>query len=269
MKKFLFAIMIVAIAITQSSCVSSKKIHYFQGADSVYVEAQKILQHYEMKLKPADQVLVKVTCADPDLLQIFSQDVTMGSNHSGTYSTGGTLNNSYGFTVTNDGYLVLPACGKVYVDNMTTEEAARAIEKKIIEMNLIQEPTVTVRMLNARVTIVGEVKSPHVVNLNSERNTIVDVLAQCGDIADSGLPKRIKLFREVNGERTMYDLDLTSVDVFKSPAFYVQQNDMIYIEPNLSKNVRASAVPTYLGATSSIVALASAITALVITLAKR
>lgn len=274
MKKIIFALLTIAMVLTQSSCVSSKKIHYFQGADTLYAEAQKIVQQYEMRLKPADQILVKVTCADPDLLEIFSQDVTMGAGGGSKGSsnigsnTGGSLGNAYGYTLTNDGYVLLPACGKVYVDNMTTEEAARAIENKIKELNLIQEPTVTVRLMNARVTVVGAAKSPHVVSLTSERNTIVDVLAQCGDIDDTGLPKKIRLFREAHGERKMYALDMTNTEVFNSPAFYVQQNDMIYIEPNKSKNVKASPVLTYLGATSSILGLISGITALVLTLKK-
>lgn len=271
MKKIIFALLTIAMVLTQSSCVSSKKIHYFQGADTQYAEAQKILQQYEMRLKPADQILVKVTCADPDLLEIFSQDVTMGSGGKGggnVGNSGGSLGNAYGYTLTNDGYVLLPACGKVYVDNMTTEEAARAIEYKIKELNLIQEPTVTVRLMNARVTVVGAARSPSVVNLTSERNTIVDILAQCGDIDDTGLPKKIRLFREAHGERKMYALDMTNTEIFNSPAFYVQQNDMIYIEPNKSKNVKASPVLTYLGATSSILGLISGITALVLTLKK-
>lgn len=272
MKKVLFALLIIAVALAQSSCVSSKKIHYFQGADSIYLKSQEIVQKYEMRLKPADQILVKVTCSDPDLLEIFSQDVTMGSgrNFNSSYATqGSTMGSTLGYTISNDGFVNLPACGKVHVDNMTTEEAAKAIEQKITSLNLIQEPTVTVVLLNARVTVVGAVSSPRVVSLTSQRNSIIDVLAQCSDIADSGLPKKIRLFREVNGSRQMFALDLTSTEIFNSPAYFVQQNDMIYVEPNKSKNVRASAFTTYLTTTSSIVALASSLTALVLTLTKK
>jgi polysaccharide export outer membrane protein len=158
--------------------------------------------------------------------------------------------------------------GTIYVAGLTTEECARDIERRIIERNLIQKPEVTVKFLNARVTIIGAVKTPHVINLTSERNTVLDALAQSGDLDDTGLPKRIKLFRENNGERMMYDLDLTDVSIFESPAYYLQQNDLIYVEFNKSKNIKKSSFYTFLGAGSSILALVSSIVALVYTLKK-
>lgn len=262
-------VILMVVSLITTSCVSQKKLVYFQGADELYAQAQKIAQQYEMRLKPADQILVKITCPDKELLEVFAQDVTMGTagNYGSTYANG-TVSNSYGFTVTNEGYVILPAVGKVYVDNMTTEEAARAIENKVKEKNLILEPEVTVRLMNARVTVIGAAKQCHVVNLTSERNTIVDVLAQSGDLSEMSKRQNIKLFREVNGERTMYNIDLTKVDVFKSPAFYVQQNDMIYIEPNKSLGVKSSSFYTFLGAGATILGLISSITALAISIKK-
>ena len=262
-------VILMVVSLITTSCVSQKKLVYFQGADELYAQAQKISQQYEMRLKPADQILVKITCPDKELLEVFAQDVTMGTagNYGSTYANG-TVSNSYGFTVTNEGYVILPAVGKVFVDNMTTEEAARAIENMVKEKNLILEPEVTVRLMNARVTVIGAAKQCHVVNLTSERNTIVDVLAQSGDLSEMSKRQNIKLFREVNGERTMYNIDLTKVDVFESPAFYVQQNDMIYIEPNKSLGVKSSSFYTFLGAGATILGLISSITALAISIKK-
>ena len=262
-------VILMIVSLITTSCVSQKKLVYFQGADELYAQAQKIAQQYEMRLKPADQILVKITCPDKELLEVFAQDVTMGTagNYGSTYANG-TVSNSYGFTVSNEGYVILPAVGKVYVDNMTTEEAARAIENMVKEKNLILEPEVTVRLMNARVTVIGAAKQCHVVNLTSERNTIVDVLAQSGDLSEMSKRQNIKLFREVNGERTMYNIDLTKVDVFESPAFYVQQNDMIYIEPNKSLGVKSSSFYTFLGAGATILGLISSITALAISIKK-
>lgn len=269
MKKILFASFALALILVQSSCVSTKKIKYFQGADSVYAQAQLIQQMYEMRLKPADQIYVRVHCDEPELLEVFANDVALGlgRNQSSTFSGSNSgMSNMYGYTVTNDGTVILPALGTIYVAGMTTEECARVIESRIIERNLIQRPEVTVKFLNARVTIIGAVKTPHVISLTSERNTVLDALAQCGDIDDTGIPKKIKLFRENNGERMMYDLDLTDVSVFESPAYYLQQNDLIYVEFNKSKNVKKSSFYAFLGAGSSILALVSSIVALVYTL---
>lgn len=262
---FLSAILVLFVGMMSTSCVSRKKLVYFQGSDTLYSHPQQISQQYEMKLKPADQVLVKIThSGEPELLSPFAQDVTMGSlGNNSTLSSAGTLSNAYGYTVTNNGELILPAVGNVYVDNMTCEEAARAIEKRVVELNLLQQPEVTVRLMNARVTVVGAVRTPKSVSLTSERNTVIDVLAQCGDLDVTSLRKNIKLFREVNGERQMYTLDLTDVNIFNNPAFYVQQNDMIYVEPNKSLGVKSSAFYTFLSAGASILGLASSIIALV------
>ena len=146
----------------------------------------------------------------------------------------------YGYTIDNKGYVTLPAVGKVLVINKTCDEAAEAIEQRIIAKNLINEPDVKVQLLNARVAVLGAVKSPHVVSLTSERNTILDVLAQCGDVSDQALRKKVSLYREENGKRKRFDVDLTQVKLFESPAFYVQQNDVIYVEPNSIKKTNAS-----------------------------
>lgn len=267
-KNILLALLAVLV---MSSCVSTKKIVYFQDPDQIFQEGQQILQQYEMRLKPADQVLVKVTCSEPELLSIFAQDVMMGT--AGTSSqnitnTSGALTNAYGYTVSNDGHIVLPAVGSVSVAGLTSEQAARHIEECIKAANLVKDPEVTVRLLNARVAVLGAVKNPQVVSLTSERNTILDVLSQCGDISDTGLRQKLTLYREENGQRNKYPIDLTNVDVFKSPAFYVQQNDLIYVEPNKSQTVKSSAFYTFLGAGSAILSVISAIVTIVVVTTK-
>lgn len=275
MKKLFQAMMLCIAAVAMTGCVSTKKIVYFQGSEEIYKQGQAILQQYEMRLKPADQVLIKVTCKEPELLEIFAQDVLMGQGGGGRNSSsysmnnGATMSNAYGYTISNDGFLTLPAIGKVYVSDMTVDEAANVIEKAIEETNNIKNPKVTVRLLNARVAVLGAVKSPHVVSLTSERNTIADILAQCGDIDDTGLRQKVTLYRETNGERTMYELDMTKADIFNSPAFYVQQNDLIYVEPNKSKSIKSSAFYTFLSAGASIVGLIASITSLVLVIAKK
>lgn len=271
MKKFYSILSVLTLAVMMCSCVSTKKIVYFQGADSLYIQAQQVLQQYEMKLKPADQIMVKVTCSEPDLLSVFAQDVVMGStgggrsNSSSYLSSGasGGMSNAYGYTITNDGYVVLPSIGKVYVAGLTTVDAAKVIEEKIKEVNHISDPGVTVNLLNARVAVLGAVKAPKVVNLTSERNTVLDVLSQCGDIADTGLRQKIKLFREVEGQRMMYEIDLTKSDVFESPGYYVQQNDLIYVEPNKSQSIKSSAFYTFWTAGATIISTLATVTSMI------
>ena len=271
MKKIINLTFVAVAAICLCSCVSSEKIIYFQHSDIVFEEAQQILQKYEMRLKPADQVLIKVTCDNPELLEVFNLDVTMGAgNRTGSanlnYGQSGTMGNVYGYTVDNNGNLILPMLDPVYVRNLTCEEAATAIENMIKKKNIIKEPVVTVRLLNARVAVLGAVKSPHVVSLTSERNTVLDVLSQCGDVSDQALRKKVTLYREENGKRSMYHLDLTQADIFESPAFYVQQNDLIYVQPNKSQNVKSSAFSTFLGVGGSVISALASVTALAISI---
>jgi len=271
MKKFYSILSVLALAVMMCSCVSTKKIVYFQGADSLYTQAQQVLQQYEMKLKPADQILVKVTCSEPDLLSVFAQDVVMGTSGGGRATSSsylssgasGGMSNAYGYTITNDGYVVLPSIGKVHVAGLTTVDAAKTIEEKIKEVNHISDPGVTVNLLNARVAVLGAVKSPRVVSLTSERNTVLDVLSQCGDIADTGLRQKIKLFREVEGQRMMYEMDLTKSDVFESPGYYVQQNDLIYVEPNKSQSIKSSAFYTFWTAGATIISTLATVTSMI------
>lgn len=258
---------VAVLALSLGSCVSTKKIVYFQGSDSLFSEVQRIAQQYEMKVKPADNILVKVTCDDPELLAVFAQDVTMGMAGTSTnisQAGGSGVNNVYGYTVNNDGNVVLPVIGSVAVAGHTTEECAKLIEEKIREKQLIKNPDVTVRLLNARVAVVGAVRKPGMVNLTSERNSIIDVLAAVGDVDDDGLKQNIKLFREENGERKMYTVDLTRADIFTNPAFYVQQNDMVYVEPNKSKSIKSSPFYTYLSAGGSVLGVISAIVSIIV-----
>lgn len=269
MKKISFLTLAATAMLCLSSCVSSEKIIYFQGSDEMFQQAQTITQKYEMRLKPADQVLIKVTCDNPELLEVFNLDVTMGSgNRTGnmTYGSTGSMGSIYGYTIDNEGFLILPVLGKVQVKDLTCDEAATAIEKIIIEKNIINEPDVTVRLLNARVAVLGAVKNPHVVSLTSERNTVLDILSQCGDVSDQALRQEVTLYREANGERTMYHLDLTQAEIFNSPAFYVQQNDVIYVQPNKSQNVKSSAFSTFLSVGGSVLSAIGSIAALIISI---
>lgn len=270
MRKTSYLLLALSALLLMSSCVSTKKIVYFQDPDEVFRQGQQIMQQYEMRLKPADQVLVKVTCSEPELLSIFAQDVMMGTagTTSSNVSSSGSMTNAYGYTVSNDGIITLPAVGRVNVAGLTSDEAARRIEEQIVEKNLIKDPEVTVRLLNARVAVLGAVKAPQVVSLTSERNTILDVLARCGDIADTGLRQKVTLYREEGGERKKYPIDLTSTDIFQSEAYYVQQNDLIYVEPNKSQSIKSSAFYAFLGAGASIISVISAIVTIVMVTTK-
>ncbi len=254
--------------LTLTGCVSQKKIVYFQGSDAVYTSPQPIAQSYRMAIQPADRISLSVTCSEPKLLTGFASNVTFGTNEAVTTSGGGTREIYTGYTVDRDGYVTLPMVGKLKAQGRTEEEFASIVEQAIISAGIVNDPQVTVKFTNARVSVLGAVNKPGAIALNSQRTSVLDVLAAAGDVSDNGLKTNVQLYREVDGKREMYILDLTQADVFNSPAFYVQQNDMIYVSPNKAAGVKNSPFFTFWGASASIASVVISLTSLIIALSK-
>lgn len=269
----IYILVLIAACGTLTSCVSTKKIIYFQGSDSLFQDPQKIAQLYDMRIKPADRISVTISCSDAELLAPFAQNITLGTSFmnakTGMMASGNSTQDAYlGYTVNKDGEINLPVIGKVKAEGFTEESLAKEIQEKIISSGYIKDPQVTVKFVNARVSVLGAVNRPGQVYLTSQRNSILDILAMAGDIADYGVKTNVRLFREVNGKREMYTIDLTKDDIFQSPAFYVQQNDLIYVEPNKTAMVRNSSFFTFWNASASIVSLLVSIATIVIAVTK-
>ena len=259
--------------VAMTSCVSSKKITYLQGSDETFKTAQQISQQYDLRIKPADRISVTLSCSDPELLVPFGQNVVLGSTSvakTGQINTnGGGQQDAYiGYTVDNEGFIKLPVIGRIRAAGYTEESLANEIQGAIIKSGYIKDPQVTVKFTNARVSVLGAVNRPGQFLLSSQRNSILDVIAQAGDVSDMGLKTNVKVFRENGGKRSMYTLDLTQDSVFNSPAFYLQQNDLVVIQPNKAQNVKSSPFLTFWGAAASITGLISSITAIVIAVSK-
>lgn len=256
-----------------TSCVSSKKITYLQGSDETFKTAQQISQQYDLRIKPADRISITVSCSDPELLVPFGQNVILGTTSvqkSGQINSYGSQQDAYvGYTVDNQGYLTLPIIGKIRAEGYTETSLANEIRDAIVKSGYIKDPQVIVKFTNARVSVLGAVNHPGQFLLNSQRTSILDVIAQAGDVSDMGLKTNVKLFRENGGQRQMYNLDLTQDSVFNSPAFFLQQNDLIVVQPNKAQNVKSSPFLTFWGAASSITALVSSVTAIVIAVSKK
>ncbi|MBP3227699.1 MAG: polysaccharide export protein [Bacteroidaceae bacterium] len=263
--RFLIAL---ACTLALTSCVSQKKIVYFQGSDAVYTSPQPIAQSYRMAIQPADRISLSITCSEPKLLAGFASNVTVGTNEAVQSSGSGSREIYTGYTVDKDGNVTLPLIGKLKAQGKTEEEFATDVERAIIAAGIVTDPQVTVKFTNARVSVLGAVNKPGSIALNSQRTSVLDVLAAAGDISDMGLKTGVQLYREVDGRREMYVLDLTQSDVFNSPAFYVQQNDVIYVEPNKAAGVKNSPFFTFWGASASIASVVISLTSLIIALTR-
>ena len=186
----------------------------------------------------------------------------------GITTTGANQNLLY-YLVDNEGNINFPVVGKIHVGGLTGRECESLIQSKIRSyFSQNEEPMVTVRMASFRVVVTGEVASPGVVSVPNEKMSIIEALAQSGDLGLQGKRKNILLIREdANGEKSAHRLDMTDANLINSPYFYLQQNDIVYVEPNGAKKGTAglsNSVTFWIGLTSSILSLA----ALIVNLAK-
>ena len=128
-----------------------------------------------------------------------------------------------------------PILGKIHVAGLTRLQLTELIKNKLIEEDLIKDPVVTVQFLNFKVSVMGEVSRPGSFTINSDRITLLEALSMAGDLTIYGRRDRVAVIREVDGQRTILFHDLRSADIFSSPCYYLQQNDIVYVEPNKAK----------------------------------
>ena len=134
-----------------------------------------------------------------------------------------------------DGNIDFPIIGKLHVAGMTVDAAKQLIRDKIIRGNYISDPTVAIEFLNFKYTVLGAVGHNGTFTTNGDRVTLLQAIANAGDLSSKARTNRVAVIREVDGNRQMYMHDLTSKDIFDSPCFYLQQNDIVYVEPKYRK----------------------------------
>ena len=254
MKKLLFAVVVaMTMVLALSSCGSAKQVAYFQNIDSLNLSASRML--YDAKIMPKDQLSIIVKSSNEDLSEPFNlYSKSMG---------GSSLNqNLQYYLVDNAGYIDFPIVGKIKVLGLTARECENSVRSKIQPYFKESElPLVTVRMSSFRVVVTGEVGSPGVVTVPNEKISIVEALAQSGDMGLQGKRKNILLIREdATGRKEAHRLDMTDANLINSPYFYLQQNDIVYVEPNGAKKGTAglsNSVTFWIGLVSSIISLAT------------
>ena len=227
-----------------SSCVSKKKMIYFQGDD---LSQDSILNTYAPKIQPDDELSITVSGTDAETVKPYNL-IRQGGGQSGSI---GTIT----YLVDPNGFIDFPTLGKLYIEGLSTNE----LKNKLVSIlqPVVNNPIVTIRPANFRVTVLGEVSSPGVKNLANERVTIAEVIGMAGDLNIQGKRKNILLIRSTGGKYERVRLDLTDQSLFSSPYFYLAQNDIIYVEPNKAK-INSSALGTtasYLGLISGLLSL--------------
>lgn len=227
------------LLLAAASCSTPKDIAYFQ--DVTHGEMIQPLERNDIKVRPEDKLSIVVSTQDPALSSMFNLVQTqnrLGTN-SGTTTIGSTANSTSDgrtslYTVDADGDINFPILGRLHVAGMNRTQLAKYIETEIKSRELVKDPIVTVDYANTGISVLGEVKSPGRVEFNKDHLTIVEAIAMAGDIAPDGMRQNVIVMREgENGRQTVYKVDLTDMkQLAQSPVYYIQQNDVIYVEPN-------------------------------------
>ena len=264
MKKILVYALSLVAAIAITSCGNYKQVAYFQNIDSISLAASKGL--HDARIMPKDMLTIMVTCTDPKAAQPFNLSYSQNSNYGGSYGASSYIP----YLVDNDGCINFPVLGKIHVVGLTKREVENDIVKRIKPYLAEDEnPIVTVTMSNYSVCVTGEVRSPGVITAANEKLTIIEALTRAGDLTIQGKRPNILLIRErADGQKEHHRLNLNDAEIINSPYYYLQQNDIIYVEPNKIK-ARTATVDTsvtyWLGLTSSVISLST----LLITILKK
>ena len=269
-KKLSLVVCAVCLALT-TSCVSNKKMIYLQGATREYALPQEIKDSFELQVQPDDQLAISVTSKDIELVQRFNNNTLIGGGNNSQTGTN-TVNVSSGvayFTVSKEGNIEFPIFGTLHVGGMTTREISRMVQRRMIDEGYIGDAVVNTKIMSFKVTVMGDVKNPGTQTYQGERLTIMEALGKAGDLNNSAYRNNVLVVREENGERKAYEVNLLDNQaVFNSPAYYLQQNDIIYVQPNKSQRVKGSTSYTWLTVGSTVVGMIVSVVSLVVALKK-
>ena len=262
MKKLniLFGLLLLATALL-SSCGSTKNVAYFKNSDSINFENSRFL--YDARIMPKDQITVSVNTTTPEASLPFNLLLQNLYTQGRTIASGGQTLMPY--LVDNEGYINFPIVGKLKVGGLTKSEAENLVTEKIRPYLAEGEnPVVTVTMASYSVSVLGEVNRPGTFQVSREKITILEALAQAGDLTIYGVRDRVKLIREdATGQKSMITLNLNDANIVTSPYYYLQQNDVVYVEPNKVKAQNSMVGQTtslWISATGILISLASLLT---------
>ena len=240
------------------SCGSTKNVAYLQNSDSINFDDSRFL--YDARIMPKDQITISVNTTNPEASLPFNLLLQNSYTQGRTVSSyGGTL---MPYLVDNYGFINFPVVGKLHVGGLTKSEAEKLVTDKIRPyMADTENPVVTVTMASYSVSVLGEVNRPGTFQVSREKITILEALAQAGDLTIYGVREKVKLIREdATGKKYVVKLNLNDANIINSPYYYLQQNDVVYVEPNKVKARNSGVGQTtvlWFSATSILVSIAS------------
>lgn len=214
----------VSLLFLFTGCADKKKLVYLQG-----IENQKNYDNslrYEIKLQSDDLLSIVVTAENPEVTTPFNLPLIQGNVVTNS-QTGRT------FLIDNDGFIEYPVLGKVKLGGLTRTEATAKLTELV--SNYINDPAITMRIMNYKISVLGEVAKPGNYTINGERITVLEALSLAGDLTVYGKRKNILLIHDDEGKKTYTRIDLTDAQLLNSPNYYLAQNDILIVEPNKPK----------------------------------
>lgn len=260
------SLILVAVVALLSSCSTNRSpLTYFEdikGSESGTLSSED----YFVKIVPSDELLITVTSLEPAATMAYNLPLSNPAYKEALLVA--TQPQQQTFVVNKSGDIDFPVLGRLHVEGMTTLQLKDELVKRISAD--VEDPLVRVELVNFRVNVLGEVKKPGAISVNRERYTLLDALADAGDLTEYGERDNVLLIREENGQRTYHHINLNDSKTLSSPYFYLQQNDVVYVEPNkIQKDnskynqnnaFKVSVVSTIVSACSVIASLVIALT---------
>ena len=216
---------IAVCALMVTSCNTIKDIAYLQDISTT---TPITLQNPEdIRLEPGDQLSISIHGRDPKVVEIYNMPNV-------TNATGGSTKASY--TVNANGQIDMLQFGLIPVAGLTRAELANQIKYRLVSSGVVRDPVVVVDFATMTYSVLGEVAIPGRKPIDRDHMTLLDALAQAGDLTIYGKRNNVLVMRNVNGKQTAYRIDLTNTEsVYASPVFNLKQNDIIYVEPNTKR----------------------------------
>lgn len=250
--------LLLGVLLLLTSCTSYQKIPYLQDFETVNA-TEEVTAMYDAHIRPKDLLTITVNTTDPEAAAPFNLTVQSAANSNLTqWVTQQAALQQY--LVDNQGNIDFPVLGELHLGGLSMNEAESMIREKL-QPFLKETPIVTVRMVNYKISVLGEVAKPGTFIINNEKVNVLEALAMAGDMTIWGLRDNVKLVREEeNGKRNIVVLDLNRADIVKSPYYHLQQNDILYVSPNKTKAKNSDtgqSTSLWVSATSILVSIAS------------
>jgi len=250
---------LLAVSVVIFSCKTPTDIVYFQNTENL--EKIASTNTFTPVFKVDDVIGILVSATDMDAARPFNlvQGTSSGDTSSGIT---GTEVSEPTYLIGEDGNIDFPVLGKLKVAGLTRIQVKSLIKEKL--KIYINDPIVNVRLKNFKITVIGEVNSPGSYTIPNERITIIEALGLAGDMTIMGKRKDITVIRENEGVNTYYKVDLTSKTIFKSPVYYLAQNDVLYVEPNETRVRSSRKNPNVLGIAISIIGVGLSVLSIIL-----